>query len=373
MEDLFRSLVQVSLGKRNSLQRVPSEDEWYELFHMASDQAMIGICFGGICRLYDHRSGLNVRDYYESLNLSRPAYFEWMSMSVKIQDVNAEVKARCVDLSRRFADDNLEYYILKGPSIAALYGPLGDFRQSGDIDVWVPGPQDALMRYAEKQSGKMLAWDYSHVDCKFFDDVDVELHYRPSFMYNVFSNRWLQRYFERCGTKGFEDTFNVNGVPVRTVSYEFNILFVLLHIYKHLFNEGVGLRQVMDYYFVLASRVPDETIKAQWLSDVRSLRIGRFASAVMWVMKDWFGLDDDHLLCCADEREGRFLISEIMCAGNFGQHDKRDRKAGRNYHIREFKYRIKHLWHLAGHYPQEFFWSPFWLVWHWAWKRTYRY
>ena len=32
---------------------------------------------------------------------------------------------------------------------------------------------------------------------------------------------------------------------------EFNIIFQLTHIYSHLMNEGIGLRQLLDYYYVL--------------------------------------------------------------------------------------------------------------------------
>ena len=32
---------------------------------------------------------------------------------------------------------------------------------------------------------------------------------------------------------------------------EFNLIFQLTHIYAHLMNEGIGLRQLVDYYFVL--------------------------------------------------------------------------------------------------------------------------
>ena len=32
---------------------------------------------------------------------------------------------------------------------------------------------------------------------------------------------------------------------------EFNIIFQLTPIYSHLMNEGIGLRQLVDYYYVL--------------------------------------------------------------------------------------------------------------------------
>ena len=32
---------------------------------------------------------------------------------------------------------------------------------------------------------------------------------------------------------------------------EFNLIFQLTHIFSHLMNEGIGLRQLVDYYFVI--------------------------------------------------------------------------------------------------------------------------
>lgn len=34
-------------------------------------------------------------------------------------------------------------------------------------------------------------------------------------------------------------------------THSFNVVYQLYHLYHHYFYEGVGLRQVVDYYFVL--------------------------------------------------------------------------------------------------------------------------
>lgn len=97
----------------------------------------------------------------------------------------------------------------------------------------------------------------------------------------------------------------------------------------------------------------------------------RFAKGVMWIMQHVFGLDDKCLLCEPDEKEGRFLLNEIMLCGNFGHHDERKHKI-KNKKVAPFATRIQHNWHLVSHYPSEFFWSPVWLVWHYVWKRNWK-
>ena len=34
-------------------------------------------------------------------------------------------------------------------------------------------------------------------------------------------------------------------------SIRFNTVYSLLHIFRHVFHEGIGLRQLLDYYYIL--------------------------------------------------------------------------------------------------------------------------
>ena len=64
-------------------------------------------------------------------------------------------------------------------------------------------------------------------------------------------------------------------------------------------------------------------VKKNVLELLRRFHLLRFAGAVMWVEREVFGLCEENLLCEPDERLGRFLLDEIMRAGNFGHHDDR--------------------------------------------------
>ena len=48
---LFFELIQVALGQRSELSRVPSEGEWLSLLSEARRQALTGILFGGVEQL----------------------------------------------------------------------------------------------------------------------------------------------------------------------------------------------------------------------------------------------------------------------------------------------------------------------------------
>ena len=44
----------------------------------------------------------------------------------------------------------------------------------------------------------------------------------------------------------------------------------------------------------------------------------KFTSAVMWVLMEAFGFNKEFLPCKPNQKEGRFLLSEILKAGNLG-------------------------------------------------------
>lgn len=79
----------------------------------------------------------------------------------------------------------------------------------------------------------------------------------------------------------------------------------------------------------------------------------KFAKGVMWIMHEVFGMERECMICEPDEKEGRFLLNEVMTGGNFGHHDERSKKVGSGK-MSELWRNVQHNWHLASHYPSEF-------------------
>ena len=153
-----------------------------------------------------------------------------------------------------------------------------------------------------------------------------------------------------------------------TPSIAFNRVYILVHIYRHLFHEGIGLRQLLDYYFVLAQGFTEEEREAT-MCTLRSLRMQRFTAAVMWVLQEVYGMDDRYLLTQPDEREGRFLLSEIMLAGNFGQYDERLQHERGESALHWGLRKVKRNFRFVRSYPSEVLWSPLFKLWHWVWRK----
>ena len=93
----------------------------------------------------------------------------------------------------------------------------------------------------------------------------------------------------------------------------------------------------------------------------------RFASAVMHVLQTVFAMPNEYFICQPNEKEGKFLLNEIMQAGNFGKYDRRIKKTNsQGGHAWE---KLKHNLRLVGHYPEEVICEPFFRVYHYFWRR----
>lgn len=361
---LFFELIRVAIGTQACLSHTPSADEWGELYAMAKKQSLVGICFAGVQKLQKQE-----QCPHEML------YLQWMGMAAKIQQRNEVVNRQCVEVQKRLSEAAMRSSILKGQGIAALYKlrdesleliDMSGLRQSGDIDVYVDCGREKAIEYARSIQDE-VDWDYKHLHLKVFKDTEVEMHYVPEVFLNLRKNKKLHQWFNEPLVQS--SIFQVSGEFV-TPSAEFITFYILLHIYRHFLYEGVGLRQLMDYYFVLRSQIMDERliINDDMLRLLKEFGMMRFTRGVVWVMKSVFGLEKGYLICEPDETEGRYILNKVMMGGNFGHHDER-LSGGSEGKIGTVKRIVKHNMHLLTHYPEDTLWTPIWIVYHWCWKR----
>ena len=367
---LFFELIRVSIGRQKRLTHTPSEMEWRQLYALADKQALIGICFRGVQRL-------------QKLGYDIPTdlYMKWLGMAAKIQQRNELMNRRCVEVQRLLAEEGLRSSILKGQGVALYYklkdeslelraNSLGMLRQSGDIDIYVVGGMERLLRWCRERYGD-VEFDYINAHVPMFDDVEVEMHWRVGAMTNLFKNRRLQRWLEREETKemilGGKADLKPSETTIIVLTMEFNAFYLMLHCYHHVFESGLGLRQLMDYYFLLMAR-NNLNLDLNINELFRKFGMERFVGAVMWIMQEVFGLERECLLCEPNEKEGRYVLAEVMAGGNFGHHDERIRKVGRGKWVEVFA-KIQHAMHLLRKYPSEALWMPVWMVYHFVWKK----
>lgn len=348
----FFELLQIALGNRECLSTVPSSKDWTEIYAESERQAVTGIVLHGIDKLpLDQRP-------------PKALLLQWIGIGQMIEQRNKVMNIRCKELLGALSEHGLQGSILKGQGIVQLYdNELRQLRQSGDIDVYVDCGLEKSLTFAKTMGQKDVDWDYKHLHLNLWDDTEVEMHYRVEVLLNLRKNRKLQRWFE----KNEELIFNHDNT-LTTPTTEFNVFYILLHIYRHFLYEGVGLRQIVDYYFVLKDKAGG-TFKTSYTRDaVSEFGIEKFAKGLMWAMKEALGMPQEWMLWEPDEKEGKYILKQVMKGGNFGHYDERLKHSGGKFGA--VKAILTHNLHLLTHYPSDVIWAPVWIVWHKLWKLT---
>ena len=433
-QKIFFDFLRFCIGSAKEIPDSLKEADWKELYAIAQKQALLGVLFYGIRRLP------------KELAPEQKLLMQWMVMAEQIRKQNIRLFQDSVKVCQNFENEGFANCILKGQGNALLY-PDPYVRTPGDIDIYLSGGRRKIMKYVDQVCPNQVM-RYHHVDFPVMKTA-IEVHFTPSYMFCPIHNRRMQKWFqevmgEQCNHRvSLLDGYGEIHVPTAS----FNVIYILSHLYRHIFTEGIGLRQLLDYYYVVCDfckvyqissnhlsnfsnhPVPlskegstshpsplsseERDVTALWCSEPLLYKVGgaskpspgcagwdrlgaigdtsfaagassvaldvvqrelkhlglwKFAQAVMFVMKEVFGLSEDRMIAPMDEKEGRFLLDEIMRGGNFGQYDDRmGSKVDESKIHRYFRMNLRNL-RFVKHYPAEAVCEPVFRTWFAGWK-----
>ena len=374
-QKIFFDFLRFCIGSAKEIPASLKKADWEELYAIAKKQALLGVLFYGIKRLP------------KELAPEQKLLMQWMVMAEMIRKQNIKLFQDSVKVCQNFENEGFANCILKGQGNALLY-PDPYMRTPGDIDIYLSGGRKKIMKYVDRVCPNQVM-RYHHVDFPVMKTA-IEVHFTPSYMFCPIHNRRMQKWFEKVMGEqcnhwvSLPDGFGEIHVPL----VSFNVIYILSHLYRHIFTEGIGLRQLLDYYFVLVKWHTDITNltdsnkslpqMTQINTDLDALRhelkylgLWKFAGAVMFVMKEVFGLSEDWMIAPMDEKEGKFLLDEIMRGGNFGQYDDRmGSKVGESKIHRYFRMNLRNL-RFVKHYPTEALSEPLFRTWFAVWKKIH--
>ena len=444
---IFFDFLQFCIGSVADIPASVKDADWKVLYAIAKKQALLGVLFHGI------------RQLPKQLAPEQKLLMQWMVMAEQIRKQNIRLFQDSVKVCQNFENEGFANCILKGQGNALLY-PDPYMRTPGDIDIYLSGGRRKIMKYVDQVCPNQVM-RYHHVDFPVMKTA-IEVHFTPSYMFCPIHNRRMQKWFEevmgeQCNHRvSLPDGYGEIHVP----QVSFNVIYILSHLYRHIFTEGIGLRQLLDYYYVVCDFCKVYQISSNHLSnfsnhpvplskdgstfspspsfsesgDVTALRcseplrykdggpskvspdcagwdrlgaigdttsacsldagsssfsacssvvldvvqrelkqlgLWKFAQAVMFVMKEVFGLSEDRMIAPMDEKEGRFLLDEIMRGGNFGQYDDRmGSKVGESKIHRYFRMNLRNL-RFVKHYPAEALCEPLFRTWFAVWKKIH--
>ena len=245
MSELF-DFLKYCLRAKSDVNKVIAGIDWQMLYSFAFKQALLGLCFDGIERLG--------KEYPEELKLNpigRELLMTWMGKAQQIRRQNMKVNAVASKLFSMLREDGLRCCILKGQGNALMY-PNPYSRTPGDIDVWIDASRERIMEYAQKKFELGDDIRLQHLETS-LDGVPVELHFFPCSMNNPIYHARLQKWFKRNADL---QCSNVVSLPdgagdIAIPTTAFNVIYQLTHLYHHFFDEGIGMRQIIDYFLVV--------------------------------------------------------------------------------------------------------------------------
>lgn len=344
---LFYDLLQVSLGQKEKLSCNPSKEEWNTLFLLSQKQACSGFAFEALDKLSANGQKIPA-------NL----LFEWIALSEQIKRQNILLNSRAIELTERFRKDGFKSCILKGQGNASLYpNPLS--RTSGDIDIWLEGDKESIIGYIRNQYPSSED-NGIHLEYPIYEDVEVEVHYKPQYMAcNKYDYR-LEQYFYEESFEQFENKTKLEGVEgeVSIPLPFFSLIQQLAHLLGHFYGSGIGFRHLIDLYYVL-KRIPDEQRDCKTILDYLGLL--SFAEGIMWVESSILGLHEFFLVCRPSEKKGKLILQEIERGGNFGMYDDRNKLRSKGILVRAFMDMYR-LFQLVSIQPSEAFRRMQWKI-----------
>ena len=435
-QKIFFDFLRFCIGSAKEIPDSLKEADWKELYAIAKKQCLVGVLFDGIKKLpADH------------VGMEKELLLQWMAESQMLEKANVRLNDAAIQVTEWFRKKGFRTCILKGQGNALMY-PNPYSRTPGDIDIWVEGGDKRVISFVRSISPHEKAC-YHHIEFPSYKGVEVEVHYRPSFLLCFWHNRKLQKYYERVKEEQFSHRVMLGEQgEIAIPMVEFNLIFQLTHIYAHLMNEGIGLRQLVDYYYVFcdfynvyqkSSKItpslftlkegstshPDpltlrgeggnrptrcsEPLRSKdggpskvspncagWdrrdaigdmtsataarssfaanssaaidrvQKELKELGLWKFAGGIMYIMQEVFGMPASRLIVPPNEMYGKFVLNEVLEAGNFGRHDARNR-FGRSQLGHNLQ-RVYRDMRLVRYFPAEALCEPLFRIWHFFWR-----
>ena len=356
---IFFDFLQFCIGSVADIPASVKDADWKVLYVIAKKQALLGVLFYGIRRLP------------KELAPEQKLLMQWMVMAEQIRKQNIRLFLDSVKVCKNFENKGFANCILKGQGNALLY-PDSYMRTPGDIDIYLTGGRKRVMQYINKVCPNQVM-RYHHVDFPVMKTA-IEVHFTPSYMFFPIHNSRMQKWIKEVMDLQCSNVVTLpDGYGEITVpTTNFNVIYILSHLYRHVFTEGIGLRQLIDYYFVLVKseerRVKNLTVLQR---ELKYLGLWKFAGAVMYVLHEALGLPEAKMIAPIDVNEGRFLLAEIMQGGNFGQYDTRlGSKENEGKLHRYLRMSLRNL-RFVKHYPTEALSEPLFRTWFALWKKIH--
>lgn len=279
---------------------VPDDLDWHVLVKISREQKLSGI-------LYHQCKSCIVRS-----DLPKEAIINWRQGYLYNSFLYVTRLALLRKIDKEFHKENIAYVIFKGTEVAAFY-PVPAQRTMGDLDLLVhPEDKQRAFEVLTRLGFKMkLQTSDEWITEK--NEMVIELHHKLIYAHSV-----ELEIIQAWGDRVWEYTIVQNNKMQRKLNLTYHLVYMLLHLRKHLLENGVAFRQFMDVA-VLASQPGINWRQAEiWLNE---LNLTKFSQTCFAFCERWF---DTTIQIGRIELKEDFYndyTEKIFVGGMFGSND----------------------------------------------------
>lgn len=337
-QHIFFHLLRTALWQREpDATPFQSEDwQWRNILIALDNHALLALAADAIMTINDMLPPAKQLNPMQSMNL--------MQHCASVAQTHYDLNAAVIKSFAQLQQAGCTPILLKGQGLATLY-PIRNARSCGDIDVYVnPEEYDkactAIKQLINNPQAEATAEEASHHYEIHDGKIIYEIHRYPSVAgnqacqdkYYSLSSTYLQP--SKCDYVTIDNS--VPGVPNQHVASaqiavpgtQYNVLYVFNHLCQHLWEGGVGLKQLIDWMMLLNASLEkkelDLTILKSDLQTIGLYRAWRILAGVLVYQlgfpKDRFPFWNEHL---AQKSQG-YYIDELLGGASFGSKTSKD-------------------------------------------------
>lgn len=293
---------------------------WYEIFELAKLHQVEGIVFYQ-CKTFipEEMRGLFESAYYSTL-------YNYSARQYALKQILSSLEEK-----------GIPCFLIKGLEVS-LYYPRPALRTMGDLDVVVhredrPEVHKILLACGFKNISHLYdrEWQY------YKDSLEYELHDRLVY-HEVVTQDEHEAFFNECWK------YVHNG----KLDASFHFLFLILHLRKHLLNEGVGFRQFIDVALMAQN---EGGLDWDWIKEkMKELNLDVFSSVCFGFINNWFGIKIPIEPALLDNEFFALATESIFANGVFGFNNADNSKNAAVNAARKAKWRKLAMFKQVGEY-----------------------
>lgn len=279
MENALFTLLRLGLGT-GSIDREEisflfnySEDQWESLEKTARDQGVAGIVLDGLVEIMD-KYGTNCFNHFHGSSFWRRFISKWAVAIVeqKYEEGNLRQLRVASEVQQLWAKEGIRMMIMKGLSMGVYY-PHPNHRSPGDIDCYLFECYDKGNESAKRFADHVDESWYKHSQIRYHGEL-IENHQYFVHTREGKSSKALNQIL--CNSLMNVDFECLPETGVLLPPPMFNALFLTYHSMTHFLEEGLHLKQIVDWAMFI-QRDADKVDWAEFYRICDEFHLRRFA------------------------------------------------------------------------------------------------